>query len=125
MIPSWVSAGRPVDGAWLETRLPSLKTTNLPLTRSIGCTMCGPWPTTTVITLALVSFLATAICEAFGDCEFSVAPVELGDDRVGARVARLAGVVDDRLRAGLRVRGWIVVDATTGCGGGRPLVASV
>ncbi len=72
MIPSWVAVGRPVDAPWLETRLPSLKTTNLPLMRSIGCTTCGPWPTTAVITFALVSFFATARCEELGLCEFSV-----------------------------------------------------
>ena len=61
--------------------------------RSIGCTTCGPWPTTTVITFESVSFFATAICEALGCLRVLVAPVELDDHRVGARVAGLAGVV--------------------------------
>ena len=71
MRPSWVAAGRPATALWFETRLPSLKTTNLPLIRSIGCTTCGPWPTTTVTTFASVSFFATAICDELGFCEFS------------------------------------------------------
>ena len=55
-IPSWLSAGSPAAGLWLEIRLPSLKTTNLSLIRSIGCTACGPWPMTAVISGELVSF---------------------------------------------------------------------
>ena len=59
--PSWDSGGQQA-AVWLETRLPSPKTTGLPLTQRIGCTTCTCWPTIAVIAGERVSLPASAAC---------------------------------------------------------------
>ena len=92
--------------------------------RSIGCTTCGPWPTIPVITLAPVSFLATASCEEFGVWEFS-SPQCSCAITASAPASRA-------LRASLMIAFAPAFGSAAaysfsdhGCGAGIPLVASV
>src|SRR6266496_3081600 len=106
IIPSWAAAGQQAL-VWLEIRLPSPKTTSLPLRMRMGWTMCTCWPTTAVMAGELAG---EGELEAAGPGDILIAPVNVDDDglrAVGAGAVRVgqdlrgAGPVDrPRMRRG-------------------------
>ena len=70
IIPSWEAAGQQAL-VWLEIRLPSPKTTSLPLMMRMGWTTCTCWPTIAVISGERVSALARWNWKLLGSTTFS------------------------------------------------------
>ena len=84
---------------WFDTRLPSPKTTGLPLTLRIGWTTWACWPTIASIAGDFVSWSRERGLLGRDAVHVLGAPVQVHDHHVGALAARAPGVAQDRARA--------------------------